>query len=59
MIDRWDGRMGFPGGTIEEGEPILEALKREIKEEIGISVRENRPMVLLPMSGNLRPIFTD
>jgi 8-oxo-dGTP pyrophosphatase MutT (NUDIX family) len=42
MIDRWDGRMGFPGGTIEEGEPILEALKREIKEEIGISVREKQ-----------------
>lgn len=39
MIDRWDGRMGFPGGTIEPDEEILDALKREIYEEIGIRVR--------------------
>jgi len=39
MIDRWDGRMGFPGGTMEKDEPILEALKREIHEEVGIRVR--------------------
>lgn len=39
MIDRWDGRIGFPGGTMEKDEPILEALRREIKEEIGIRVR--------------------
>jgi U8 snoRNA-decapping enzyme len=39
MIDRWDGRIGFPGGTMKKDEPILEALRREIKEEIGIRVR--------------------
>jgi U8 snoRNA-decapping enzyme len=39
MVDRWDGRMGFPGGGIKDNESLLEALKREIKEEIGISVR--------------------
>ncbi|MDD2369301.1 MAG: hypothetical protein PHQ90_08370, partial [Sulfuricurvum sp.] len=22
MIDRWDGRMGFPGGTVDEGESL-------------------------------------
>lgn len=42
MIDRWDGRMGFPGGTMKEGEEILDALKREIKEEIGINVRQDK-----------------
>ncbi|MEA3352699.1 MAG: NUDIX hydrolase [Campylobacterota bacterium] len=39
MIDRWDGRIGFPGGTVEEGETLQEALVREIKEEIGINIR--------------------
>lgn len=42
MIDRWDGRMGFPGGTMEVEEPILDALKREIKEEIGINVKRDK-----------------
>jgi len=42
MIDRWDGRMGFPGGTRNEGESIIEALVREIKEEIGITVKPEK-----------------
>lgn len=39
MIDRWDGRMGFPGGTVNENETLMDALVREIKEEIGITVK--------------------
>jgi len=42
MIDRWDGRMGFPGGTCNVGESILDALVREIKEEIGITVKPDK-----------------
>lgn len=42
MIDRWDGRMGFPGGTVDEGESLLEALVREVKEEIGITVKPDK-----------------
>lgn len=37
-----DGRMGFPGGTVDEGESLLEALVREIKEEIGITVKPEK-----------------
>lgn len=42
MIDRWDGRMGFPGGTVNEEETLLEALVREIKEEIGITIKPDK-----------------
>ena len=42
MIDRWDGRMGFPGGGMKKDEDILDALKREIKEEIGISIKKDK-----------------
>lgn len=42
MIDRWDGRMGFPGGTVDENETLLEALVREIKEEVGITVKPEK-----------------
>lgn len=42
MIDRWDGRMGFPGGTVNEGENLLDALVREIKEEVGITVKAEK-----------------
>ena len=42
MIDRWDGRMGFPGGTVDEGEELLDALVREVKEEIGITVKPDK-----------------
>lgn len=42
MIDRWDGRMGFPGGTVNEGENLLDALVREIKEEIGITIKPEK-----------------
>lgn len=32
---RFDGRLGFPGGLIDKGENVEEALNREVAEEMG------------------------
>lgn len=37
---KWGDRWGVPGGKIEYGETIKEALKREIKEETNLDIRE-------------------
>lgn len=34
-----EGRWNFPSGRIEQGEPILRAAMREVKEETGIEVK--------------------
>ena len=36
----YDGKFDLPGGSIEFGETPLEALKRELNEEIGIELKE-------------------
>ena len=53
MIDRWDGRMGFPGGTVEENEPLIGALLREIKEEIGISAKADKVQHIASHEGRI------
>jgi len=42
---KWGGRLGVPGGKVERGEPMEDALRREILEETGLSVGDIRFVV--------------
>lgn len=43
-----DGYFSLPGGHAEQGELPLAAVARELHEEVGVSVSDPQPLVVLP-----------
>lgn len=41
MLNRWDGKIGFIGGHIDDNEDHLSCIVRETQEEIGYTISQN------------------
>jgi 8-oxo-dGTP diphosphatase len=54
-----EGLWEFPGGKLEAGESLSEALQREIKEELGIRILAHRPLIQISHSYPEKQVFLD
>jgi 8-oxo-dGTP diphosphatase len=53
------GYWEFPGGKVEPGESAYDALRRELREEIGVEVETGEPLIQVPWHYGTKSIFLD
>lgn len=53
------GLWEFPGGKVEQGEAPLEALKRELKEEVGLAVVSAQPLIQITHDYPDKQVYLD
>ncbi len=53
------GLWEFPGGKLQRGETVEQALVRELREEVGIEVSRSGPLLLVPYNYTEKAVLLD